>query len=105
MTEVLMQTDIQKADPNYRRVADILGVEDFDKDLENVMSIYDWAKNKAGEDPLDIMLLIRNTARTLGGNPEETRLTTLRRYVTLDQEHTKLDKELQLMRKEDNGGS
>ena len=93
------------ANHNFLRLGEFFDLDKREDRLDNKQAleeILDWGKKKSNsEDIIDVLLHIRQIERGLIGNSGESRVTKLRRYIALEKDQEKIDKEMSLIK----GGS
>lgn len=74
------------------------GMERKDREiLDKLNKIYDWASQKAGEDSVDVMLHLRQLEGQLGLTFRKgDKLEAIYRYMKLDAERRRIEKEMNL---------
>lgn len=98
--EILVE-DTHLNDSDIREVSDWFGLKEREERLENhkaIVEILEWAMEKTGnKDVIDALLHIRGVERGLVGSGTEPRITKLRRFIALEKDKERIEKELELL--------
>lgn len=89
------------ANHNFYRLGEFFGITDPQERRDNTKAldeVLQWAqKESKSQELIDVLLHIRQIERTLGTD-SEPRLTKLRRYIALQEDQNRLNKEMELLK-------
>ena len=90
------------ADSSFLRLGEFFGLEKYEDRWENkdkLKSILEWARKHAETpEPVDVLLYIKSIERGLGGDSTEPRINRLMRYVALEADQERINKEMELLK-------
>ena len=100
--DVLIEHADLLADDNFLRLGEFFGLEktvDRFALADDLRDILVWAKERSGsEEAVDILLQIRNIERQfIKADPTENRIKRLRRYIALEKDQERINKEMELL--------
>ena len=99
--EVLIEDAHLLANHNFLRLGEFFGLDTRGDRLDNKQAleeVLEWAKNKSeSDDIIDVLLHIRSIERNLVGDSTEPRINKIRKYIALEKDQERVDKEKALL--------